>query len=51
VTPEQVRAQGMEYFQRHSDTLPVTCRPAVLAAQPTSTRIEVPLELPPFDPS
>lgn len=42
---------GQEYFGRHADTLPVHCKLVALAAQPTTVTVQVPVEVPPFDPS
>lgn len=42
---------GQEYFQNHADTLPVTCKPVVLAAQPVEVTVELALAIPPLAPA
>jgi|JI10StandDraft_1071094.scaffolds.fasta_scaffold12875_5 uncharacterized GH25 family protein len=39
---------GQEYFARHADTLQVVCKPLTLAAQPPTTAIDIPVEIPPL---
>lgn len=52
--PKEVPAgpmAGQEYFSRHADSLPVVCKPLTLAATPTEVTVEIPIDLPPFDPT